>query len=111
MLAGEYVPRDRTYLVETLDRNDLFVGSDLKNGIRRSVNYRLTGANVFLTQLLYDLGARCRDVPENSWYLRPLNKLVDDHRRETIGISRKCLFKDDAGHFPVTGRRVLTIRQ
>src|SRR5437016_1686086 len=65
---------------------------------------------MFFAQLLNDLSAACRNVAEDSRHLRPLDKLIDDRLRKAVRISRKSALQNDAGHFPVTSRRVLAVR-
>src|SRR5437660_6510347 len=110
MLASQNVPRRFADFIKSFERNHFFMRGDLKHRVCRGVNDRLAGLYMFFAQLLNDLSAACRNVAEDSRHLRPLDKLIDDRLRKAVRISRKSALQNDAGHFPVTSRRVLAVR-
>ena len=66
VVAIEQVTGDLTHFVKTVDRDHFLVSGDLENRVGRGIDDRLTGPDVFLTELFNDLGPACRHVPEHT---------------------------------------------
>src|SRR6266498_670402 len=66
VLARQDLARDPRRLVQLLERNGLLVRSDLKDGVRRRVDDPLAGLLVLFSELLDDLRAGRRLVPEHT---------------------------------------------
>ncbi len=109
VLSGQDAPRLGAPVVKLLDGDDILVGCDLEDAVRRRVDDRLPGAQVFLAELLDDLRARSRIVAQYPAPDRLLERL-DYLLGEAVWVGRKRALCDQPCHFPVTSDRVLAFR-
>ena len=109
VLAGEDLARDPAPLVELLERDRLLVRRDLEDGVGRRVDDPLARLLMLLAELLDDVGARRRLVPEHA-AARLVHERVDHVVREPVRVRRHRGRRDDAHQLPVARRRVLALR-
>ena len=109
VLARQDLARDLASPVELLERNRVDVRRDLEDGVGRGVDDPLAGSLMLLPQLLDDLGAGSRLVPEDTT-TRLVHEGVEHVERKAVRIGRQCRWRDDAHQLPVAGRRVLALR-
>src|SRR5260370_42338599 len=64
---------------------------------------------MFFAQFFYDLSTACRNVAENARHACLPYKLINERLRKAVRIGWKRAVEYDAGHFPMTGGRVLPI--
>ena len=102
------LPSDTAILVKMLNRNDLFVASNLKNAIRTRVQNGRTCANMFFTQLV-DNRRTARCLIANHLSTNSRLKLGDQIQRKSVRISRKGLLGDNPHHLPMPRNGVLPI--
>ena len=110
MAAGEDLARDAAAVVELLERDRLLVRGDLEDRVGGRVDDPLPGSLVLFSELLDDLGAGRRLVPEDA-ASGLVHERVDDLVREAVRIGRKRRRGDDPHVLPVAGRRVLSGRE
>src|SRR5215467_13463399 len=108
IFAGKQRPRSLAPLIELVQRNDFFMGCNLKHAVGRRVHNWLSGSNMLLAQLFDYFGSRGSLVAQHL-ATDSLLKLVDYPQRKPISIGGKCLFDYQSAHFPVTGGCVLAI--
>ena len=93
-------------VIELLDRNDVLVSRDLQNAVSARVDDEISGLNVMLAVVPYDICAGIglvADYPS----ARSLGQLVQDLLREALVICRERFRRYHARHLPVAYRRVL----
>ena len=105
----ENATRDLANLVKSIDRNHLFMRSDLKYRVGRSVDDRLARSYVLFAKLFDYFGARSGHIAEHAGNASLGYTLVHDRGGKSVWISRKCLLQNDAGHFPVARRRIFAV--
>ena len=109
VLARQYPAGDTAGVVELLERDRLLVRGDLEDGVGARVDDPLPRPLVLLAELLDDLRAARRDVPEDA-VARFVHERVDHVVREAVRVGRHRLLRLDPHQLPVAGRRVLAAR-
>src|ERR1044072_4569791 len=106
VFAIEYAPGSFANLIQPVERDDFFVGRNLKHGIRRGVNDWLPAGDVLCSEVLDDFGSRRGEVTGDAGFL---DEAVQDWLWESVWVSRESLLQNYAGHFPVSGGGVFAV--
>src|SRR6202020_3526992 len=102
--AGQHLSSRFAPSVEALERNDLFVGRDLKHRVGGRIEDGPPGREMLAAKPRDDLGTRSGDVPQRL-LARNLRERVNDLQGKAVRKSRKGLVRYDTGHLPMTGDR------
>jgi hypothetical protein len=108
VLPGQDLPRDLAAAVELVERDRVDVRGDLEDGICRGVDDPLPGSLMLLAELLDDLGAGRRLVPQHS-AARSMHERIEHLEGETVPVGWKGLGRDHPHQLPVARRRVLAL--
>jgi hypothetical protein len=103
-------PRRGADRVQLGNRDHVLVRGDLEDRIRRRVQDHVARVDVLGPELLDDLGATCRNVPEHSPPGRARERLDQFEWEAGVREGRERLRQHDAHHLPVPGRGVLAAR-
>jgi hypothetical protein len=109
VFAGEDSARRLAGRVELGQRHGLLVRGDLEDGVGRRVDDPLAGPLMLLAELLDDLRARRRSVPEHA-APRAVHEWVDHVVGKAVPVGGEGRRRHDAHQLPVPGRRVLPAR-
>src|SRR5580765_6803383 len=107
--AVEELSSDLAHAIQIGDGYHLFVRGNLKDAVAGGVHDGLAGTNVLFTKLLDDFRAGGGFVTQGFATDLPF-ELVDNFARKSMRVDRKCLVEPNAGHFPMTGGRILSGR-
>ena len=102
---AQNLARGLAHLVQLEQRNHFFMRGDLKDAVGRGVDDRRAGPHVLLAELLDDFGAGGGEIAERAAADAAL-EFVHDLAREAVREKRERLVEMDAGHLPMTRRRV-----
>ena len=108
MLPIEKAASDKTHLVQFFYRDNIFMGSDLKDAIRTGINNWFSGLDMLCGILLNDHRSRGLLIPQDA-LTNLLRESLEDLDWKALRISRELLPQDEAGKLPMAGGSGLLI--